>query len=57
MVKNLPGVQESKVQAPGKKDTPEKGIASHSIILAWIMVWTEESGRLQFMGSQTVGYN
>ena len=54
MIKNLPGVQESKVQSLGKKDTLEKGIASHSIILAWIMAWTEDSGRLQFMGSQTV---
>ena len=35
---------------PGLEDTLEKGMAIHSSILAWRIPWTEESGRLQFMG-------
>ena len=36
---------------------PEKGIATHSSILAWRIPWTEEPGGLQSMGSQRVGYD
>ena len=32
-------------------------MATHSSILAWIIPWTKEPGRLEFMGSQTVGHN
>ena len=32
-------------------------MATHSSILAWKILWTEESGRLQSMGSQRVGHN
>ena len=42
---------------PGWEDPLEKGMATHSSILAWRIPWTEESGRLQSMGSQRVGYN
>ena len=39
------------------KDPLEKGMATHSSILAWDMPWTEEPGRLQSMGSQRVGHD
>ena len=57
MVKNLPAMQETPVQSLGWKDPLEKGMATHSSILARRIPWTEESGRLQFMGSQRVGHN
>ena len=41
----------------GWDDPLEKGMATHSIILAWEIPWTEEPGRLQSVGSQTVGHN
>ena len=37
---------------PGWKDPLEKGMATHSNILAWRIPWTEEPGQLQSMGSQ-----
>ena len=55
MVKNLPAVQETQVQSLGREDPLEKRMATHSSILAWRIPQTEESGRLQFMGSQRVG--
>ena len=42
MVKNLPAMQEPRVQSPGQEDLPKKGVATHSSILAWKMQWTEE---------------
>ena len=51
-VKNLPAVQETRVQSLGLEDL-EKGMATHSSILAWRIPWTEESGGLQSMGSQS----
>ena len=54
MVKNPPAVQETQVQPQGREDPPEKGIATHSDVLAWRIPWTEEPGRLQSMGSQRV---
>ena len=56
MVKNLPAMQNC-VQSLGQADLLEKGIANHSSILAWRIPLTEESGRLQFMGSQRVRHN
>ena len=47
MVKNLPAVQEiqeTQVQSLGREDPPEEGIAPHSRILAWRILWTEEPG-------------
>ena len=41
----------------GQEDPLEKEMATHSRILAWKIPWTEESGRLQSMRSQRVGYN
>ena len=41
---------------PGSEDSLEKEMATHSSILAWKIGWTEESGRLQSMGSQGVGH-
>ena len=57
MVKNLPAMQETWVQSLGREDPLEKGMATHSSILAWRIPWAEERGRLQSMESQTVGYD
>ena len=57
MVKNPPAMLETWVQSLGKKDPLEKGIAIHSIILAWRIPWTEEPSRLQSMGSQRIRDN
>ena len=46
MVKNLPAMQETWVQSLGREDPLEKGITTHSSILAWRIPWTEEPGRL-----------
>ena len=46
MVKNLPAMQETQVQSLGQEDPLEKGIATHSSILAWRIPWAEESGGL-----------
>ena len=54
MVKNLPAMQETLVGSPGWEDPLEKGMATHSSILAWRMSWTEEPRRLQSMESQRV---
>ena len=54
MVKNLPAVQETQVQSLGWEDLLEKGMATHSIILAWRIPWTKEPGGPQSMGSQRV---
>ena len=57
MAKNPPAVWETRVQSLGWEDSLEKGMATHSSILAWRIPWTEEPGGLQSMGSQRVGYN
>ena len=41
----------------GRGDPLEKGVATHSGILAWEIPWTEEPGKLQSMASQRVGHN
>jgi len=51
MVKNVPTMQETWVRSLGWEDPLEKGMATHSSILAWRIPWTEETGRLQSMGS------
>ena len=53
-VKNPPAAQETQVQSLGGEDPLEKGMATHSSILAWEIPWTEEPGGLQSMGSQRV---
>ena len=55
MVKNLPAVQETQVRSLGQEDPQEKGMATHSSILAWRIPWMEESSGLQSMGPQRVG--
>ena len=57
MVKNLPTMQKTQVQSLSGKDTLEKGMATHSSILAWRIPWTEESDELQSMALQRVGHN
>ena len=54
MVKNLPAMQEARIQSLGQEDPLEKGMATHSSILAWRIPWTEEPGGLQSLGSQRV---
>ena len=49
-VKNLPAMQETHVQSLGWEDSLEKGMATHSNILAWRIPWTEEHGPLQPWG-------
>ena len=53
MVKHPPAMQKTWVQSLGWEDPLEKGMATHSSILAWEIPWTEESGGLQSMGTQS----
>ena len=53
MVKNLPAMQETQVQSLDWKGPLEKGMATHSSILAW-RIPEEESDELQFMGLQRI---
>ena len=57
MVKNLPAVWETGVQSLGGEDPLEEGMATHSSIPAYRILWTEEPGGLQSMGSQRVGHD
>ena len=57
MVKNLSAMQETCVQSLGWGDPLEKGMATDSSVLAWIIPWTKEPSMLQSMGSQTVTHN
>ena len=56
-VKNLPVTQEMGVQSLGQEEPLEKGMATHSNVLAWRIPWTEELGRLQSMGPQRAGHS
>ena len=51
MIKNVPALQETQVQSLGWEDSLEKGMTTHSSILAWIIPWIEEPGRPFSMGS------
>ena len=57
MINNLPAMEETQVQSLGQGDSLERGMATHSNILAWRIPWTEEPGRLQSMGLQRVGHD
>ena len=57
MVKNLPAMQETPVLSLDQEDPLEKGMATHSCTLAGRNPWTEEPGRLQSLGSQSVGHD
>ena len=54
IVKNLPVMQETWALSLAWEDLLEKGMGTHSSILAWRIPWKEEPGRLQSMGSQRV---
>ena len=53
-LKDLPEMRETWVQSLGQEDPLEKGLATHSGILAWRIPWTEEPGGLQSIGSQSL---
>jgi len=55
--KNMPAMQETWVRSLGREGPLEKGMATHSSILARRISWTEETGRLQSMGLQRVRHN
>ena len=55
MVKNLPAVQEMRVQSLGQEDALAKEMATHSSILAWKIPWTEEPGGLHTVHGVTKG--
>ena len=54
IVKNLPATQETQVRSLGQEDPLQKGMVTHSSILAWRILWTEEPGGLQSIASQRV---
>ena len=56
-VKNLPTIWETQVQSLGQEDPLEKGIATHSNILAWRVPWTEEADGLQSKRLQRAGHD
>ena len=57
IVMNPPAVQETQVQSLGQEDPLEKGMATHSSILAWKIPWTEEPRGLQSMELQRIGHD
>ena len=57
MVTNLSAVQETRVQSLGQEDPLEKGMATHSSVLAWRIPMDREPGGLQSMGLQRVGHD
>ena len=57
MVKNLSAMQETQARSLDQEDPLEKGMVTHSSILAWKIPRTEEAGRLQSMGSQRVRHD
>ena len=57
LVKNLPAIQETQVWSLGWEDLLEKGMATYFSILTRRIPWTEETGGLQSMGLQRVGYD
>ena len=56
-LKRPPAIRETWVQSLGREDPLDKGMATHSSILAWRMPCTEEPGGLQRTGLQRVGHN
>ena len=57
MVKNLPAMQETWIQSLGQEDFLEKGMATHSSILAWRIPWTEEPGGILSMQLQRLRHD
>jgi len=56
-VKKLPTMQKTRVPSLDWEDPLEKGMATHSSIFAWRILWAEEPDGLQSMGLQRVGLN
>ena len=56
-IKNPPAIRETQVEFLVQEGPLEKGMATHSNILAWRIQWTEEPGGLQSTGSQRVGHD
>ena len=56
-VKNVPAMWETQVQSLSQEDSLEKGVASHSSILAWRIPWTEKPGELRSTGLQRLGHD
>ena len=56
-VKNPPEMWETQVQSLVQEDPLEKEMGTHASILAWRILWTEEPGRLQSMGLQSVRHD
>jgi len=59
MVKNPPAMQETQVRSLGEEDPLEKGMVTHSSILAWEISWTEEPGwqAIQSIALQRAGHD
>ena len=57
MVKIPPAMQKTQVRSLGQEDNLEKGMATHSSILAWRIPWIVEPGSLQSMGSQRIRHD
>ena len=57
MVQNLPVMQGTQVQSLVWEDPLEKGMTTHSSVLAWRFLRTQEPGKLQSMGSQRIGHD
>ena len=56
-VKNPPAMQETQIQSLSWKDLLEKVMSTHSSVLTWRILWTEESVGVQSRGSQRVGHD
>ena len=56
-VKRLPSMQETRVRSLGREGPLEKEMATHSNTLGWKILWIQEGGRLQSLGSQRVGHD
>ena len=56
-VKRLPTMGETQVRSLGWEDPLEKEMTTHSSILAWRIPWTQEPGKLWFIGLQRVGHH
>ena len=57
IVKSILALQEIQVQSLGQEDPLEKGVATHSNILAWEIPWIEKPGGLQSLGSRRVRHD
>ena len=55
--KDPPAVWETWVRSLGQEDPLQKGVSTHSSILAWRIPWTEDPGRLQSMGLHSVRHD